>query len=131
MKEGLKLARFIKPYWRWAVIAPVLMILEVAMDLMQPRMVQRIVDVGIAQLDLQMVLQTGVLMLGLAVVGAIGGMSNGVFAEMTVQGFGADLREVLFRKVQSFSFGNLDQLETGQLITRLTNDVTQVQEAIL
>ncbi len=131
MKDGLRLARFLKPYWRWAAIAPLLMLLEVAMDLMQPRLVARIVDVGIAHLDLRIVLQTGLLMVGLAIVGAFGGMSNGVFAELTVQGFGADLREALFRKVQSLSFENLDELETGQIITRLTNDVTQMQEAIL
>lgn len=131
MNAGLKLGKFIKPYWRWVMIAPVLMTIEVAMDLMQPRMVERIVDEGIARLDLNLVLQTGLLMFGLAVIGALGGMSNGIFAELTVQAFGADLRETLFRKVQTFSFGNLDELETGQLITRLTNDVTQVQEALL
>lgn len=131
MNAGIKLAKFIKPYWRWVMIAPVLMTIEVAMDLMQPRMVERIVDEGIARLDLNLVLQTGLLMFGLAVIGALGGMSNGIFAELTVQAFGADLRETLFRKVQTFSFGNLDELETGQLITRLTNDVTQVQEALL
>lgn len=131
MNAGLKLAKFIKPYWRWVLIAPVLMTLEVAMDLMQPRMVERIVDQGIALLDQSVVLQTGLLMFGLAVIGAMGGMSNGIFAELTVQAFGADLREALFRKVQSLSFANLDELETGQLITRLTNDVTQVQEALL
>ena len=131
MNAGLKLARFLKPYWRWVLIAPLLMTVEVAMDLMQPRMVERIVDEGIANLDLNLVLQTGLLMFGLAVIGALGGMSNGIFAEMSVQAFGADLREALFRKVQTFSFGNLDELETGQLITRLTSDVTQVQEALL
>lgn len=131
MKTARKLARFLKPYWRWVIIAPVLMTLEVAMDLMQPRMVERIIDEGIARLDLNLVLHTGLLMFGLAVLGALGGMSNGIFAELTVQAFGADLRETLFRKVQTLSFGNLDELETGQLITRLTNDVTQVQEAVL
>ncbi len=131
MSAARKLAKFLKPYWRWVVIAPVLMTLEVSMDLMQPRMVERIIDQGIARLDLNLVLHTGLLMFGLAVIGALGGMSNGIFAEMTVQAFGADLREILFRKVQTFSFGNLDELETGQLITRLTNDVTQVQEAVL
>ena len=131
MDSAFKLARFVKPYWRWAALAPLLMLLEVTMDLMQPRMVERIVDMGIAHLDLPLVIQTGLLMCGLAVIGATGGMSNGIFTEMTVQGFGADLREALFRKVQTFSFSNLDELETGQLITRLTNDVTQVQEAIM
>ncbi len=125
------MVKYIKPYWRWVIIAPLLMVLEVSMDLLQPRMVQRIVDEGIARLDLNLVLQTGLLMFGLAVVGALGGMSNGVFAELVVQGFGADLRQALFRKVQTFSFGNLDELETGQLITRLTNDVNQVQEAVM
>ncbi len=131
MNAGLKLAKFLKPYWRWAAIAPGLMLLEVTMDLMQPRMVQRIVDVGIAQLNLTVIIQTGLLMFGLAVVGAFGGMSNGIFAEISAQGFSADLREALFHKVQTFSFGNLDELDTGQLITRLTNDVTQVQDAIV
>lgn len=128
---ALKLLKFVKPYWRWALIAPVLMLLEVTMDLMQPRMVAYIVDEGIAQLNLNLVLHTGLLMFGFALIGAFGGMTNGIFAEMTVQASGADLREALFRKVHTFSFGNFDELETGQLITRLTNDVTQVQEALL
>jgi ATP-binding cassette, subfamily B, multidrug efflux pump len=131
MSSGLKLAKYLKPYWIWAACAPFLMLLEVTMDLMQPRMVERIVDVGIAQQDLQVVLQTGLLMIGLALIGAMGGMVNGIFAETAAQGFSADLREALFRKVQTFSFGNLDELDTGQLITRLTNDVTQVQDAIV
>jgi ATP-binding cassette, subfamily B, multidrug efflux pump len=131
MNSGLKLGRFLKPHWRWAVLAPLLMMLEVAMDLMQPRMVQRIVDEGISALNLQVVLQTGGLMVGLALVGAVGGVGCGLFAEMAAQGFGADLREALFRKVQTLSFGNLDELDTGQLITRLTNDINQVQEAVV
>jgi len=131
MKAVLKLARFVKPYWRWAALAPLLMILEVAMDLMQPRMIQRIVEEGIAQMNQPLVIQTGLLMLGLAAIGAAGGMSNGYFTEKVVQGFGADLREALFRKVQTFSFGNLDRMETGQIVTRLTNDVNHVQEAIM
>ena len=122
--------KLLKPYWFWIALAPVLMLVEVAMDLMQPRMVQRIVDIGIANLDMQVVLRTGALMLGLAIIGAIGGMTNGICAEITIQGFGRDLREMLFRKVQSYSFANLDAIETGQLITRLTNDVNHVQEAI-
>ena len=130
MKSGLKLAKFLKPYWRWAALAPLLMLLEVTMDLMQPRMIQHIVDEGIARLDIPLIIQTGLLMVGLALIGAFGGISNGVCAVRVVQAFGADLRESLFRKVQTLSFGNLDDLEPGQLITRLTNDVTQVQNAI-
>jgi ATP-binding cassette subfamily B multidrug efflux pump len=131
MDSGWKLAKFLRPHWRAAVLAPLFMLLEVAMDLMQPLMVQRIVDQGIANLDMAVVLQTGVMMFGLAMVGALGGLACGVFAEMAAQGFGADLREAFFRKIQSFSFGNLDELDTGQFITRQTNDVAQVQEAVV
>jgi len=130
MKSALKLLKYLRPYWHWVALAPVLMLVEVTLDLMQPRMVERIVDDGIARLNMPLVVQTGLAMIGLAMIGALGGMTNGICAVTAVQAFGADLRETLFRKVQTFSFGNLDELETGQLITRLTNDVTQVQEAI-
>jgi ATP-binding cassette subfamily B protein len=93
-------------------------------------MIQRIVDEGIAQLDLNAVIQTGLLMIGLALLGAVGGVGCTVFTMIASQGFGTDLRSALFRKVQSLSFGNLDRLETGQIITRLTNDVTQAQEVV-
>ncbi|MHB1295107.1 MAG: ABC transporter ATP-binding protein [Anaerolineae bacterium] len=131
MSSVRKLMRFVKPYRTWVIIAPILMLLEVVMDLMQPRLMERIIDDGIAQGNATAVLQIGLTMIGLSIVGAFGGMSNGVFAVKAVQGFGADLRQALFQKVQALSFGNLDELETGQLITRLTNDVTQVQEAML
>lgn len=131
MGSAAKLSRFLRPYRHWVAIAPLLMMLEVTMDLLQPRMVQRIVDEGIARLDMPLVVRTGLLMIGLAIVGVFGGASNGIVAAKAVQSFGADLREALFRKVQSLSFGNLDSLGTGPLITRLTNDVTQVQEAIM
>lgn len=122
---------YLKPYRKWALLAPVLMLIEVAMDLTHPRLIQRIVDEGIGRGDMALVLRTGLLMLGLSVIGVLGGMGNGVAAEQVVQGAGADLREALFRKVQALSFGNLDRLGTGPLITRLTNDVTQLQEATM
>ncbi|TFG72997.1 MAG: ABC transporter ATP-binding protein [Anaerolineales bacterium] len=126
-----KLIRYIKPYWHWALLAPLMMLLEVAMDLLQPRLIQRIIDIGIAQRDMAIVITTGLTMIGLALVGAVGGTACTVFSVYAGQGFGADLRESLFRKVQSLSFSNLDALETGQLVTRLTNDVTVVQEAVM
>ncbi|MBN1313478.1 MAG: ABC transporter ATP-binding protein [Anaerolineae bacterium] len=130
MKDSLKLAKYLKPYWLSAILAPLLMMLEVGMDLMQPRMIQRIVDEGIVRLDMAVVTQTGVLMIVFAVVGAVGGVGCTIFAMLASQGFGTDLRGDLFRKVQTLSFGNLDELETGQTITRLTNDVIQVQEIV-
>jgi ATP-binding cassette subfamily B protein len=130
MRSTWKLLRFLKPYWHWALLAPLLMGLEVAMDLMQPKMVQRIIDEGVAQSDMRVVATTGLMMIGLAFIGAIGGVGCVVLSVLASQGFGTDLRGALFRKVQSLSFGNLDKLETGQLITRLTNDVVQMQETV-
>lgn len=131
MRSTRKLARFLHPYRHWAVLAPLLMVLEVAMDLMQPRLIQRLIDQGVARGDLGVVVNTGLWMIGLALIGLVGGMGCTVFAIMAGQGFGADLRGALFRRVQALSFGNLDRLETGALITRLTNDVTQVQEVVM
>jgi ATP-binding cassette subfamily B multidrug efflux pump len=131
IKSSHKLVNFLSPYWKEIIIGPFLMLVEVAMDLAQPRMMQKVVDVGIAQMNMSVIINTGLVMVGLALVGAFGGSGNTVFAVRVSQGFGADLRSALFRKVQSLSFGNLDKLETGQLITRLTNDVTQVQEVVL
>jgi ATP-binding cassette subfamily B protein len=126
-----RLAPFLRPYRVAAILAPFCMIVEVAMDLLQPRLIERIVDEGIAHANLSIVLQTAVFMVLAALVGLFGGAGCTVFAISAGQGFGADLRGALFRKVQSLSFGDLDRLETGSLITRLTGDVTQVTEAVM
>lgn len=131
MKETLRLFRYLKPYWLWVVLAPLAMILEVAMDLTQPLLIARIVDQGIAKGDMQIVFTTGGLMIAAGAIGLVGGMGSAIFAIMAGQYFGADVRGALFAKVQSLSFGNIDRLETGSLITRLTNDVTQVQELVM
>ncbi|MFC1466834.1 MAG: ABC transporter ATP-binding protein [Candidatus Brachytrichaceae bacterium NZ_4S206] len=131
MRDSLRLARFLRPYWVWATLAPLLMVLEVAMDLTQPRLIAHIVDAGIAQGDLRVVVMTGSLQVVAALAGLGFGTGCAVFAIRAGQAFGADLRSALFRKVQALSFGNLDRLETGGLITRLTNDVTQVTELVM
>ncbi|MFN2154424.1 MAG: ABC transporter ATP-binding protein [Anaerolineae bacterium] len=130
MKAARQLMHFLKPYWHWALLAPLMMMLEVAMDLLQPRMIERIIDQGIAQGNMPLVIHTGFIMIGLAVIGGVGGVGCTTFSTLASQGFGTDLRDTMYRKIQSFSFGNLDQLETGHLITRLTNDITQVQDAV-
>jgi len=130
MEAVRKLAHYLRPYRKWAILAPLMMMLEVMMDLMQPRMIQRIVDEGISMQNMPLVLQTGGLMILLSLIGAIGGVGCTIFSVLASQGFGTDMRSAMFRKIQSLSFGNLDRLETGQLITRLTNDVTQVQEMV-
>ncbi|MCS6848874.1 MAG: ABC transporter ATP-binding protein [Anaerolineae bacterium] len=131
MRDSLRLARFLKPYWVWATLAPLLMVLEVAMDLTQPRLIEHIVDEGIAKSDLGVVVTTGLLQVVAALAGLGFGVGCAVFAIRAGQAFGADVRSALFRKVQSLSFGNLDRLETGGLIIRLTNDVTQVTELVM
>ena len=131
MRASRRLAAFLRPYWRWVLLAPLLMILEVSMDLMQPRLVQVIVDRGIARGDWVLVLHVGLLMVGVALTGTVGGMGCSYFAVLAGQGFGADLRQALFEKIQSLSFGNLDDMETGPLITRLTNDVGQTVELVM
>ncbi|GAB4434692.1 MAG: ABC transporter ATP-binding protein [Anaerolineae bacterium] len=131
MNDLRRLASFIKPYWKQALVAPLLMVLEVAMDLLQPRLMQHIVDVGIPAKDLSIVLGTGLLMVTVALIGAVGGVGCTIFAVRAAVNYGTDLRSAMYRKVQTLSFGNLDRLGTGQLITRLTNDVIQVQDVVL
>lgn len=131
MSSIKKLAVYLRPYWKLTIIGPLMMLLEVSMDLMQPRLLETIVDTGINQQNMDVVIQTGLWMVGLAFIGALGGMTNTVISVKVSQAFSADLRSDLFRKVQSFSFGNLDELDTGQLVTRLTNDVTQLGQLVL
>ena len=121
----------IRPYWRDAVLAPLLMVLEVSMDLAQPRFLQRIVDEGITAGSMPVIYGTGGLMIAFAIVGAFGGVGCTVYAVRAGLKMGADLREALFKKVQTYSFAELDKLQTGGLVTRLTNDVVQVQEMVM
>ncbi len=131
MNSIRRLLPYLKPYWKPALAAPLLMVLEVAMDLIQPYLIQRIVDLGIASGDMGLIAQYGGLMIGAALVGMVGGVGCTYYAVRAAMSFGADLRGVLYRAVQRLSFGNFDRFGTGQLITRLTNDVTQVQDILL
>ena len=112
-------------------MAPILMLCEVVLDLMQPRLIQRIIDYGVARSDINMVLATAFLMLCFMMLSGLSGLGCGFFAVRAAYGLGGDLRAALFRKVQTLSFGNLDKLETGALITRLTSDVNKVQEMVM
>ncbi len=123
--------KFLRPYRTAVILAPLLMTTEVVMDLIQPRLLERIVDTGITGGNFPVIIQTGLLMIGLAAVGLAGGLGCTVFAVRASQSMGADLRETLFRKIQDFSFANLDRLKTGRLVTRLTNDVVQIQTVVM
>jgi len=109
------------------VLAPLLMLVEVTMDLLQPTLMASIVDKGVMTKDLSHIFSTGLIMLGVAFIGLIGGVGCTIFSSIASQNFGNDLRISLFEHIQKFSNKNLDQLKTGSLITRLTNDVVQLQ----
>ena len=108
----------------------VLLLGVVAADLAIPRLTQRIIDDGIHKHDLNTILTTSILMLGAAILSAGFSVGNTVFSVRVAQGAGADLRSTIVRKIQTFSFGNLDHLQTGQLMVRTTSDVNQVQTIV-
>ena len=126
----LKLFRYLRPHWAAALLAPPLMPLEVAMDLLQPILMASIIDQGVMQNDTAHILHTGLIMLGAAAVGPLGGLGCTIYSSIASQRFGADLRRDLFLKVQTHSFRNLDDISTGSLITRLTSDIVQIQTMV-
>ncbi len=131
MKSLQRMLRFVKPYWKESVLALVLLVGMVASDLLIPRLTQRVVDAGIAQQDMRVILTTSLLMLGAAVLSAAFAVANTILSVRVGQNVGADLRSSLVRKVQTFSFGNLDRIQTGQLLVRATSDVNQVQMVVM
>ncbi|GGF68633.1 ABC transporter [Paenibacillus albidus] len=126
-----KFIRFIQPYWFAAILGPLFMLLEVCMDLLQPKLMASIVNQGVTAGNLRHIADTGALMLAVAVVGLIGGVGCTVYSTIASQSFGADLRQELFQKVQSLSIRSLDRFDSGSVVTRLTGDVVQLQNLVL
>lgn len=126
-----RLLVYLKPYWKPALLAPLLMIIEVICDLSQPTLLAKIVDDGVAKGNIHLILRTGLIMVGIAFIGMIGGVGCTIASSIASQGFGMDLRSAVFRKIQSFSFSNIDRFKPSTLITRLTNDITQLQNLVL
>ena len=128
--------KYLKKYWFFALLAPLFMLGEVSMDLLQPRLMSTIVDEGVLGLsnnnvgDLSLVITTGLKMIGLVLIGCLCGILSGVFANLCSQNFSNDLRKDTFSKIMSLSFSQTDQFTTGSLITRVTNDITQVQNLV-
>jgi len=131
MKSIARLLRFVTPYRLYAIAALILLLGMVASDLLIPRLTQRIIDQGIASSDLGIVLTTSLMMLGAALLAALFALGNNYFSVRVAQHVAHDIRSALVRKVQSFSFGNLDELRTGNLITRSTSDVHMVQMIVM
>lgn len=131
----MKVLRYLKPYWVFALLCPLAMILEVSMDLLQPTLMSDIVDNGIlgdaaADENLRYVLITGLKMLVFSLIGCFGGIASAAFGTAAAQKMGNDLRKDAFAKVMHMSFQQTDKFTTGSLVTRLTNDITVIQEFV-
>lgn len=128
LKRYLKYA---KPYWIYFLLAPLCKIAEVVCDIHLPLMAASIVNIAVAQGDVAMVQEIAVEMMVLLIISWCGGIGACYFAAHASVNFACDLREDLFKKIQKLSFSNIDQYSTGSLITRLTNDITQLQDAVV
>lgn len=126
-----KLTKYLKPYWVAVILAPLSMMVEVFTDLMQPKFMASIIDKGVANGNIPYITKTGVFMIIVSLIGVLGGICSIIFSSKASHNFGADLKIDLFSKVQSFSFDALDKFSTASLVTRLTNDVVQVQNVVL
>lgn len=123
--------KYIKPYLYAFILGPLLMITEVVGEVLLPAFMAQIINVGAAQHNVPYIIEMGIVMILTAFVMMGGGIGGAWFASKAAISFGADLRKDCFHKVQQFSFHNIDSFSTGSLVTRLTNDITQVQNLIM
>ncbi|MEK4109622.1 ATP-binding cassette subfamily B multidrug efflux pump [Paenibacillus sp. DS2363] len=126
----IKLLYYLKKYRVAAIAALVMMLIELAVELAQPYLISKIIDNGIQQGDLSVVWLWGGVLVASAVVAFAAGIASSFFASHASLGFGYDLREKLYEKVQTFSYAVFNRFATSSLITRLTGDVTQVQDTV-
>ncbi len=127
---NFKLLKYIKPYWFFTLMSPIMMFMEVAVDLSQPTLMSTIVDEGVLLGDMSVVYSTGIKMLILVVIAGLTGIAASYFANMAAQSFSCDLRNDAFKRVMNLSLEQTDKFTTGSLVTRLTNDITMVQNFV-
>lgn len=123
--------KYLKKYWWLCIAAALFMVGEVAMDLLQPDLMRDIVDNGVLKSNIEHIITVGVRMIILVLLGGLCGILCGVFANLAAQQFGNDLRKDLFSRIMGLSFQQTDKISTGSLVTRLTNDVSQVQNMVM
>ncbi|MEH6947933.1 ABC transporter ATP-binding protein [Bacillus sp. JJ634] len=126
----IKLFKYLKPYQLFIGLALFFLFVELGVELVQPLLMAKIIDEGIMQKDLSVVVFWGSIMMGMALFSFLGGIVNSFAASHVAQSFGYDVRKRLFAKVQAFSFSNLNKFAASSLITRLTNDVTMIQSTV-
>lgn len=124
------LNKYINKYWKPFFLAVFCLTVEATCDLMQPTIMSKIVDIGVKNKDLNFVLKMGAVMLGVTALGAMGAVSRNILASIVSLKFGTELRSDLFRKVQELSFESIDKFDGASLVTRLTNDITLVQNFV-
>ncbi|KAA0546223.1 ABC transporter ATP-binding protein [Bacillus sp. BGMRC 2118] len=126
----IKALSFLKPYRIPVVIALLFMLTELVVELIHPLLMAKIIDDGILKGDFSVVLHWGLIMVGMSLLAFIAGITNSFYASHVSQSYGYDIRKGLFEKIQAFSFANFTKFPTSSLITRLTNDVTQIQNTV-
>jgi len=122
--------KYVKPYALYFLLAPVLMLVEVVGEVFMPKFLANIINIGIPEKNSAYIVAMGFAMAGMAIVMMLGGIGGGYFSAKASVSFAAALRKDAFAKVQEFSFANIDKFSTGSLVTRLTNDITQLQNII-
>lgn len=128
MKKYLK---YIKPYAKFYITGPIFMMVEVLGEILLPWLLAKIINIGVANHDISYIIKIGIIMVVTAIFMAAGGVMGAFFAAKAAMNTGTDLRMALFEKIQKFSFNNIDNFSTGSLVTRLTNDITQIQNMIM
>ena len=123
--------KYIKPYLSAFILGPIMMLTEVFGEIMLPKMMSMIINNGVANHDVGYIVKMGIMMVIMALVMAFGGIMGAYFASKASISFTSDLRTDVFAKVQQFSFENIDKFSTGSLVTRLTNDIQQIQNMIM
>ncbi|MEG0026257.1 MAG: ABC transporter ATP-binding protein [Bacilli bacterium] len=131
MKNFVSLIKYLKPYKKWALLAPFLIVFEVIMDLCMPNIMANIINVGIGSNDVSYIVYNIILMVILTVLGMFGGLGSAYFAAKASGYASADMRKNVFAKVMNLSFLNLDKIKTGHIITVLTNDITLIGEVMM
>ena len=135
-ERGVSMLKYLRKYWYLGLLASLFMVCEVSIDLYQPRLMAVIVDSGVLGLDrggtpdMDLIVSTGGRMLLIVLAGGCCGILSGVFTNLCAQNYGNDLRKDCFRRIMDFSYEQTDRFSTGSLVTRMTNDVTQVQNMV-
>jgi len=122
--------KYIKPYLPYFIIGPVLMIVEIVGEVFMPYLMAQIINNGVAEKNVPYIISLGAGMIVVALLMLLGGVGGAYFAAKASVNFATDLRSDVFAKVQKFSFANIDGFSTGSLVTRLTNDITQMQNMV-